>query len=146
MILTNRAAARTKYGAGRWRQIRLAVTALATADAARGITTRLVALDAAADARNVGAAPISAVADVAGTKAFIDQIFTAWDPAYLMLLGGPELVCLVNLQNPLWTGDPQDDPDQFIPSDLPYACPTHVFVELADVKSPGQVTYVVGKR
>ncbi|WUJ70111.1 C25 family cysteine peptidase [Kribbella soli] len=139
VIVTNRAAARAKYGAGGWRQIRAAVTALVKADAARGITTRLIALDSAADARKVGAAPISAVADVAGTKALIDQIFTAWDPAYLMLLGGPELVCLVNLQNPLWTGDPQDDPDQFIPSDLPYACPAPLTFAASAYRGPTRV-------
>lgn len=122
VVVTHRAAAKSKYGAGGWGRIRKEVTALAKADKARGITTRFFALDSTADAKKVGAAAVVSAADAAAVKACIDRIYAVWNPAYLMLLGGPELVPQTSLANPLWTGDPNDDPDQFIRSDLPYAC------------------------
>ena len=142
VLITNRSAAQAKYGRAGWTKIRHAITQLGKADKARGITTRLVALDAPADAKKVNAQPVTAPTDVAATKAAIDQIYAAWQPAYLVLLGGPELVATVNLSNPLWTGDPRDDPDQFIPSDLPYACGAALTMSPSDYRGP---TRVVGR-
>jgi Peptidase family C25 len=122
VIVTHRAAATRKYGATGWRRIRHAVTLLAAADKARGITTRFLALDSAADAKKVGGTKVSLVADSQGVKALIDRVYASWGPAYLVLLGGPDLVPQVALTNPLWTGNTDDDPDPFIASDLPYAC------------------------
>ena len=122
IVLTHRGAAKAKYKTAGWSAIRAAVTALGKADARRGITTKFMALDSAADMQRVGAVPVSAHDDVQAIKAAVDAIFTKLAPAYLAILGGPDLVAPVNLTNPLWTGDPNDDPDQFIPSDLPYAC------------------------
>ena len=142
VVVTNRTAARAKYGAAGWRRIRQAITALVEADAARGITTRFMALDSAAHAGKVGATAVAGANDVADTKHFVDQIFTTWDPAYLMLVGGPDLVGLVNLNNPLWTGDPNDDPDPFVPSDLPYACANPLSFAASDYRGP---TRAVGR-
>ena len=142
VLVTHRSAARAKYGSAGWTKIRHAITQLGKADKARGITTRLVALDAPADVKKVHAQPVSAPTDVAAIKAVIDQIYAVWQPAYLVVLGGPELVATVNLTNPLWTGDPQDDPDQFIPSDLPYACDGPLTMSPGDYRGP---TRVVGR-
>ena len=142
VLVTHRGAARAKYGSAGWTKIRQAVTELIRADKARGITTRLVALDAPSDARKVSAQPVSAATDVAAIKAAIDQIDATWQPAYLVLLGGPDLLATVNLTNPLWTGNPQDDPDQFIPSDLPYACDGALTMSPGDYRGP---TRVVGR-
>ena len=142
VVLTNRTAAKDKYGASGWRRIRSAVTALAKADAARGITTRFFALDSAADCRKVGATPVTAAADAEPVKAIVDRIFAARNPAYLMLLGGPELVPLVDLANPLWTGDPNHDPDPVVPSDLPYACDAPYSLVASSYRGP---TRVVGR-
>jgi hypothetical protein len=122
VVVTHRAAARAKYGASGWSHIRAEVTKLAKADKARGITTKFFALDSSGDSHKVGATPVASAADAAATKASVDRIYAAWNPAYLLLLGGPELVAQHSLANPLWTGDPNDDPDQFIRTDLPYAC------------------------
>ena len=118
------------------------MTALIKEDRARGITTRLYALDSASDAKKVHAQAVSAPTDVAAIKAAIDQINAVWQPAYIVLLGGPDLVATVNLTNPLWTGNPADDPDQFIPSDLPYACDGPLTLSPADYRGP---TRVVGR-
>jgi hypothetical protein len=142
VVLTNRNAAKAKYGASGWRRIRAAVTTLVKADAARGIATRFFALDSAADCRNVGATPITEAGDAEKVKATIDSIFATRNPAYLMLLGGPELVPLVNLANPLWTGDPSHDPDPTVPSDLPYACDSPYTLTASSYRGP---TRVVGR-
>jgi hypothetical protein len=142
VVLTNRAAGTAKYGASGWRRIRAAVTVLAKADKARGITTRFFALDSAADCRKVGATALAAATDVETVKATVDRIFATWSPAYLAILGGPDLVPLVNLANPLWTGDPNHDPDPTIPSDLPYACDTPYTLTAASYRGP---TRVVGR-
>jgi hypothetical protein len=122
VVVTHRAAARAKYGPYGWRRIRRAVTELRDADVARGITTRFFALDSAADCNRVAATRVDNPADTAAVKASIDRIYATWNPAYLLLLGGPELVAQPQLGNSLWTGDPYDDADPSIPSDLPYAC------------------------
>ena len=122
IVLTHRAAARAKYGRNGWSAIRHAVTALIAADKVSGLQTRFLALDSAADARRVGATRVEEVSDSEATKAFVDAVFTRYDPAYLVLLGGPELVATVPLSNPLWDGSAEGDPDPVIASDLPYAC------------------------
>ena len=142
VVVTHRSAARTKYGAAGWTRIRRAVTQLAAADAARGVTTRFFALDSAADCRKVGASRLLDVTDAGAAKAVVDSIYAAWAPAYLLLLGGPELLPLHSLTNPLWTGDPQDDPDQAIRSDLPYACETPAGPSVSAYRGP---TRVVGR-
>lgn len=142
VIVTHAAAARAKYGTTPWNKVTRAVRALISADKQRGITTRLVALDSATSLAPVGASPVSSPGDVAGIKAAVDHIVTAWQPAYIVLLGGPDLVQTVNLTNPLWTGDPNDDPDQFIPSDLPYACDGALSLAPSDYRGP---TRVVGR-
>ena len=85
VVLTNRNAAKAKYGASGWRRIRAAVATLVKADASRGIVTWFFALDSAADCRNVGATPITEAGDAEKVKATIDSIFATRRPAYLML-------------------------------------------------------------
>ena len=74
VLVTHRGAVRAKFGRAGWRKIRHAVTNLVKADKARGITTRLVALDSAADATRVHAQPVAAPTDVAAIKAAIDAV------------------------------------------------------------------------
>ena len=142
VVVTHRAAAEAKYTSAGWAKIRHAVTILIAADKARGITTRFYALDSAADAKRVHAQPVASAADAVGIKAAIEAIFASWSPAYLALLGGPDLVTTVSLTNPLWTGNPSDDPDQFIPSDLPYACSGPLTFSPGDYRGP---TRVIGR-
>ena len=134
VVVTNRGAARAKYGAAGWTKLRHAVSALVAADRTRGITTRLIALDAPADAKKIGAPAVTGANDVAGIKVAIYGIYRSWNPAYLVLLGGPDILGTVNLNNPLWTGNPNDDPDRFIPSDLPYACDVALSMSPSDYR------------
>ena len=142
VIVTHASAGRAKYGPTTWNNITQGVRALVSADKQRGITTRLVAVDSATALKPVGATAVSGPGDVTGIKNAIDHIVTTWHPAYIVLLGGPDLLQTVNLTNPLWTGDPNDDPDQFIPSDLPYACDGALTFAPSDYRGP---TRVVGR-
>lgn len=142
VVVTHASAGHTKYGAAGWKKITRAVHTLVAADRQRGIATRLVPVDSPSALKPAGATPVTAPSDVTGIKNAIDDIVAKWQPAYLVLLGGPELLATVNLTNPLWTGDPNDDPDQFIPSDLPYACDGPLSFSPSDYRGP---TRVVGR-
>src|SRR5438045_1905992 len=91
-----------KYGTAGWRQIKQAVTALATADRARGLSSRLVLLDAPP----TGIPPVPAASDAAATKAAVDAVATAMTPLYLLLLGAPDVVVQSVLVNPTRDDDP----------------------------------------
>ena len=142
VIVTNASAATEKYGATGWAKIRRAVSALATADRKRGITTTLFKIDAAADAAKVGAQAVTSASDPQAAKAVVDAIAAQLAPAYVVLLGGDELVPQAQLVNPLWTGDPIDDPDRLVPSDLPYACDVPYSTSISAFRGP---TRVVGR-
>ncbi len=127
LIVTDRTLMRAKYGQPGWAKVRAAVRGLITADRGRGITTKLVLIDGA---------------NAAAAKQQIDAAFAASAPDYLMLLGAPDVVAQARLNNPLWTGNPDDDPDQFVDTDLPYACDAPLGTSIAAYRGP---TRVVGR-
>lgn len=86
-------------------------------------------------------------------KDAIDKIYTEHTPDYLVIFGAQDVVPFQNLVNPLYT--PETDNDEFIPSDLPYACesayskdcnsftnPTRVIGRLPDLPGTGDMAYV----
>jgi hypothetical protein len=119
-ILTHRAALQAKYGLAGLAKIEAAVRTLVKADAKRGIATRLLCLDQAADMAPYGGPVPAARCSGRDVKLAIDPLCAAEAPHYLMLLGGPDIVPLVPLQNPAF--GPNGDDDKSVPSDLPYAC------------------------
>lgn len=143
LIITDRTRMRAKYGQSGWTKIRAAVRTLIAADRARGIATKVVLIDGAT---------------AAAVKQRVDAAFaTATPPDYVMLLGAPDVLAQARLPNPLWTGDPNDDPDQFVDSDLPYACdaplgpatgayrgPSRVVGRLPDLMGATKPEYLVG--
>jgi hypothetical protein len=109
LIVTSERALRAKYGEAGWKKIEKAVKALVKADQARGLETRLVSLDGTA---GHGAKP----GDAPSFKTAFDAAFVeAGRPEYALILGGPDVVPLQELQNPAKDDDPS------VPSDLPYA-------------------------
>ena len=128
VIVTSRVAMRAKYGAPGWAAVRSALRTLVAADKARGIATRVVTLDPADTP--------------AAVKQRIDALFASAPPDYVMLLGAPDVVPQCRLDNPLWNGNPNDDADQFVPSDLPYACDVPLSTSCAAYRGP---TRVVGR-
>jgi len=115
IIVTHEGALRKKYGR-RWPKIRAAVKKLIAADKRRGITSLFVPLD------DPTFGPMRART---GTpRSFKDAIDHAYGlhrkPDYIAILGGPDIVPLQDMTNPLTGDDRKDDP--VVPSDLPYAC------------------------
>jgi Peptidase family C25 len=144
IIVVNRRATTVKYGPLGWKKIHAAMNALVKADMRRALTTRVLALDTATDAKKVGAPaiPPGELIDAPAVKRFIDAAWSTLQPDYIMLLGATDLLPQADLDNPLWTGSPDDDPDASIPTDLPYACDGQLVREVSAYRGP---TRVVGR-
>jgi hypothetical protein len=153
-ILTHSAALLAKYGAAGLAKIEAAIQTLVKADAKRGISSRLLNLDKAADMATYGGPIPVAKASGRDVKLAIDKLCAAEAPHYLMLLGGPDIVPLVDLKNPAF--GPEGDDDKAVPSDLPYACaapystdpsrymgPTRVLGRLPDLVGAKQPTLLI---
>lgn len=151
VLVTHRSALTSKYGAAYAGRIRPAIDALIAADAARGLATRLVHLDVAADMRGMGGAPVTDPSSAKRCKAAIDAVFAALAPDYLCLLGAPDVIAHQPLDNPI-----ASDGDDIAWSDLPYACeagysrrieaflrPTRVVGRLPDVTGDRSADYLV---
>ncbi len=139
VIITNMGALKQKYQAGVGR-IERAIGRLIAADAKRGLNTRLVAIDAAADMGAVKAGAVAEAGDQRAVKMAVDALFDAYAPAYVMLLGAPDIVPHQDLKNPVYS--PQGDDDKLVPSDIPYACEAPYSKRPADFDGP---TRVVGR-
>ena len=140
VIVTNLSALRSKYGA-RYAEVRAAVNGLIAADRARGLTTRLVAIDSAPDMRRAGGLAVPNASSQRGAKAAVDAIFARYSPDYVLILGAPDVVPHIDLQNP-FKGKEDDDGDASVPSDVAYACATPWSRNPKDFLGP---TRVVGR-
>lgn len=139
LIVTNRTAMERKYGRA-YLQIVNAVKRMIAKDKARGVTTRLVALDDPAIKRKYRATPVSndrtGRANEKEHKVAVDALYEAIEPAYLMILGAPDVVPHQSLKNPT------PDEDRDVPSDLPYACDAPYSRTISKFTGP---TRVVGR-
>lgn len=137
LIVTDTERLATKYSTAA--DVLAAVAAMVTADAARGVTAELVDLS---DVDLIATFDLPARGewgDPAWTVATVDAIADVVAPDYLVLLGGPDVVPMIPVQNPLGGGT---DPDVTVPSDLPYACSGPFQFAPADLVGP---TRVVGR-
>ncbi|MBI1762075.1 MAG: hypothetical protein HYR56_11650 [Acidobacteria bacterium] len=154
IIVTNVAALRKKYGKG-LTQIQTAWKKLIAADKARGLKTRVIALDSAAAMKPFKVAAVTDPSDTKQNKQAIDAVYRALLPEYLMILGAVDVVPHQDLLNPVFDGD--NDPDKFAYGDLPYACdapysqkvqdfigPTRVMGRLPDLTGGKDPAYLVG--
>lgn len=140
VIVTHRAALKAKYGSAGLAKIRTALRRLMASDKQRGIRSRLVFIDDAALLKKMGGSPATLATSAAQAKSAIDSVFSATQPAYLMILGAPDVVPHQDLANPIHA--PPADPDVLAWSDLPYACEAGYSRNASDFKGP---TRVVGR-
>lgn len=151
VLVSNNAALVAKYGSDKTR-IDAAIANLIAADQQRGLQTVMIAVDDAAAMAGVNGQPVAGPTDEPGNKAAIDAIYSSSTPDYLVLIGGPDIIPHQTLMNPVQ--DPAD-PDQTVPSDLPYACdggfsndagefvgPTRVVSRIPDVTGSSDSTYL----
>ncbi|MET0163802.1 MAG: hypothetical protein ABW318_02205, partial [Vicinamibacterales bacterium] len=115
IIVSNKNALTAKYAADGIARIEAAVSRLVAADSQRGIKTGHIYVDQAGDMTGVGEIVVNSQDEVEAKRA-IDAIASKFEPDYLVLLGGPDILPHVSLDNPT----PQDG-DPSVPSDLPYA-------------------------
>lgn len=155
VIVSNRAALVRKYKSAGLAAIRRALTTLVAADKQRGIATRVVYLDDAVRMKALGGTPVKTATNPRENKAAIDAVCKALDPAYLMILGAPDVVPHQDLDNPAFS--PPDDDDAPAWSDLPYACdvpyardparfvgPTRVVGRLPDLTGAREPAHLIG--
>ncbi|MBX3206018.1 MAG: hypothetical protein KF764_13180 [Labilithrix sp.] len=139
VLVTNVGMLERKYKAAGWKKIDAALQALVQADDKRGITTSVVALDSATAMSPYKAPIVSAVDDEKATKRGIDAIATKHPGAAIVIVGAGDVVCTQSLENPLFTGDLEDDPDETVPSDLPYASTAKYSTRILDFIRPTRV-------
>jgi hypothetical protein len=152
VIVTHRGALKAKYGAAYAGAIKPAIAALIAADKTRGLRTRLVLLDSAAQMRKFAAPPVTKAGSASQHKKAIDAVWSTFEPAYLCILGAIDVVPHQDLANPL-----ASDGDPIAWSDLPYACsagystridrflqPTRVVGRLPDLTGATDPGYLVG--
>ena len=139
VIVTNARALQAKY-TNDYPRVEAAIAALIKADARKGMTTRLVALDDPRAMKRLGGRGIEDVDDRRGTKEAIDAVWDALAPDYIMILGAPDIVSHQQLINPMYK--PGEDDDRYAPSDLPYACDAPYGQQIPDFRGP---TRVVGR-
>jgi hypothetical protein len=153
-ILTNIGALNAKYG-DRMTDVQGALDALIAADAKRGLTTQVIALDDPKVMKPFGAPAVTDRTDPQQAKAAIDGVYRALTPSYLMILGATDVVPHQPLANPMFS--PDGDPDDSAYGDLPYACdapysvsagdfvgPTRVLGRLPDVTGDSDPSYLLG--
>lgn len=136
VVVSNKSALRAKYKNSGWKKIEAALGALVEADAARGVATEIVFLDMKRAMKALDAPAVSDAGEPEQNKRAIDAVVAARAPAYLMILGAPDVVAHQSLRNP--TGDEDVD----VPSDLPYACEAPYSRRIEDFLAP---TRVVGR-
>lgn len=117
LVISNQAALAAKYGPAGHAAVTAALGRLVAADRGAGLTTRVLAIDDAADMLSVGGKAVAGPADERGAKMAVDAAFAALKPDYIMLLDGPDVVPHIALAPIAGL----DDGDATIPSDLPYA-------------------------
>lgn len=117
LIVSNRGALKGKYGDG-LAQVVAAVSRMVAADKARGITTELAFVDDAATMKAAGGSAVDRPGNASKVKRAVDALYRKRKPDYVMILGSVDVVPHVRLTNPM----ADDDDDDAVPSDLPYAC------------------------
>ncbi|RPD42217.1 hypothetical protein [Chitinophaga barathri] len=138
LIVSNRAALEKKYGA-KHTSILKDLKAIQAADKKRGLISEIIFLDDAAVMKKYKSAAVKTAGSAKQNKLAIDGLFKHFQPDYLMIAGAQDIVPFQPLENLLFG---EDDEDQLIHSDLPYACETAYSTNPGKFVSP---TRVVGR-
>jgi len=140
LLITNNSALSAKYGAGGLQSIQTAIAKLIASDQGRGLQTVYLAVDDAPTMQGANGTPVTNPSDPQQNKAAIDALFHEFAPQYMVILGAVDVIPHQNLQNPAYDpAQPDNDPDQIVPSDLPYACAAPYSQNAADFIAPERV-------
>ena len=154
LIVSNKAALRTKYGGAGLRQLNAALSALIAADKKRGLKTRVVYLDDARSMKALSAPVVTSAGSPRQNKLAVDALYAKLAPDYLVLLGATDVIPHQDVANPLYK--PGDDDDRWVFSDVPYACdaayshdaakfvgPTRVVTRLPDLTGASDIAFLL---
>ncbi len=136
-IVTNRAQLRAKYRTSGLTRIEKAVASLVAADARKGFTTQLIALDDRPTMKALGGKAVRNARSAKQNKEAIDAVYAAHQPDYITILGAPDVIPHQSLINPV--GGSGGDGDPNVPSDLPYACDAPFSRDIQDFLGPVRV-------
>ncbi len=140
IIVSNGDALASKYGAAGAQAVHAGVARLVSADQARGLQSVYVQVNDPGDMTAAGGTPVTNSADPQQNKSAVDALYAFHKPQYAVLLGSSDVIPHQNLVNPAYNPDPTSgDPDQTVPSDLPYACDAPYSQDIADFVGPGRV-------
>jgi hypothetical protein len=116
VLITNAHARRQKYGTRGYLKVRSALRHLIIADAEKGLKTLFVDISNRRQMKRYRSKAVLDPRSEFQNKNAVDLIYEVTKPHYLVLIGGPDIIPHVILNNPI-----QNDIDKNIPSDLPYA-------------------------
>lgn len=136
VIITAAATLKKKYGGTGLKKVQTALGKLIAADLKRGVVSRVFDLQDKALLKTLGLPASAAPLTEQAAKNAVDAIFAAHRPAYVLLLGAPDVIPYISLDNPI------DDDDPVVPSDLPYACDQPFSTDPLVFRAP---TRVVGR-
>ena len=140
IVVSNTTALTWKYGAEGVQAIQGAVGKLVATDHGRGLQTVFVAVDDAAGMNAAGGAAVTNPGDSQQNKNAVDAVYNFYKPQYVLLLGSTDVIPHQALSNPAYNPDPTNgDPDQIVPSDLPYSCDAPYSQNINDFVGPGRV-------
>src|SRR5271154_6028265 len=116
IIVANYAALQKKYDVKALKPILAAVDELIVADKARGIVSKIVDISSAPQMKRYKGKAVTREKNERQAKDAVDAIYAATRADYLAILDGPDVIPHLTLTNHI-----DDDPDDAVPSDLPYA-------------------------
>lgn len=134
IIVTSMTRLVRKYGQ-RSADVHTQLERLARSDDKRGIDTHILYMDDTKSCKALKLKPSVKVTPQT-CKAFIDAMYKAHQPAYIVLFGAGDVFPFIELTNPVKS---EEDPDPHVPSDLPYACSGPFKTSPAAFKNPSRV-------
>lgn len=150
LIVSNLSAMKKKYGS-KHTSILTDLQSILKADKKRSLDTIIVFLDDAPAMKQYKAPVVKDATHAKQNKTAIDALYKFFEPDYILIAGAQDIIPFQPLHNLLFSAD---DEDEFIPSDLPYACdapystdpgkfiaPTRVVGRLPDVPGKSDPAY-----
>lgn len=134
LIVTNKSKLQWKYGKN-YSKLNALFKELQAADKKKGLETRIAFVDDAASMKSTGVKKLKTDSEQE-YKRVVDDLYKKYVPAYIVLLGAPDVVPFQEIDNTT------EDEDAYIPSDLPYACDTAYSTKIENFTGP---TRVVGR-
>ncbi len=134
LIVTNRSKLQWKYGKN-FSKINVLLKQMQVADKKLGLDTKIAFVDDGPSLKLAGVKKLAADSEQE-YKRVVDDLYKKYVPAYIVILGAPDIIPFQEIKNPA------EDDDTIVPSDLPYACDTPYSTKMDNFTGP---TRVVGR-